>query len=245
MTNEDKIYLGVGGTLLIAGAGFYFYKNAQANKDQVQQETIDTTFEDVTNTPVIKLPTKATPPFSNTVKTPIVPIVAQVEVDNLPTKGADTFKYSVGQEVMASFGSGTKTYDAIKMADGNWKSGRIPGPKFNVGDKIGKIIWVGKRPDGTYRYVVERIGRLLITRHWIADVRGIAPIGKKLPIKKVYNTKGLILTRILHKGIHNSEEVKELQKRLGVVADGDFGLNTEKALFSQKKVKQIRLADWK
>ena len=40
-------------------------------------------------------------------------------------------------------------------------------------------------------------------------------------------------------------EVRTLQTLLKVKVDGDFGRNTENALFTQKGIKQIRLKDWR
>ncbi|MBY0485941.1 MAG: hypothetical protein K2P85_01920 [Flavobacteriaceae bacterium] len=237
MTKEDKIYVGGGLALLVAGVGFWYYKKANANQDNTQQETIDTTYEDVTNTPPVKLPSTATPPIVS------VPVEAPMKEPLIIT--ADKFYYQIGQEVMANSVVGTKTYQAKKMADGNYSSNRKTQAIIQYGDKIGKIIWVGKRSDGTYRYVIERDGKFVNTLHWVASVSAIKPIGKILPPKPVLNTTGLVLTRMLHKGIVKSDEVKELQRRLGLVPDGAFGPNTEKALLAKKKVKQIRLADWK
>jgi len=46
---------------------------------------------------------------------------------------------------------------------------------------------------------------------------------------------------LLKKGLYNSPEVQELQIRLKVTADGDFGQLTENALVKAKGVKQITL----
>lgn len=46
---------------------------------------------------------------------------------------------------------------------------------------------------------------------------------------------------LLKKGLYNSPEVAELQRRLGILADGDFGQLTENALVAAKGVKQITL----
>jgi hypothetical protein len=146
---------------------------------------------------------------------------------------------------MASGFNGTKTYDARKMADGNYTSEGIRKATFKRGDKIGKIIWVGKRPDGTFRYVAQRDGNFLNDIYWIADHSVISPIGKILPTTPAINApSGSDLNKILKKGSKGTE-VRVLQSLLKVTVDGDFGRNTENALYTQKGIKQIRLKDWR
>lgn len=64
---------------------------------------------------------------------------------------------------------------------------------------------------------------------------------------KLLNPTGLIpgislnMNLILSKGLMNSPEVAELQRRLGIIADGDFGQLTEAALLKAKGVRQIAL----
>ena len=160
---------------------------------------------------------------------------------------ADSFRYSIGQEVMATGFYGTKTYDARKMADGNYISEGIRKATFKKGDKIGTIIWVGLRPDGTYRYVVQRNGLLLNDIYWIADHDVIKPVGKIYPTVSSVSTSnqpGIDKGKLLKKG-SKGVEVKALQTLLKIKVDGDFGRNTENALFTQKGVKQIKLNDFK
>lgn len=55
----------------------------------------------------------------------------------------------------------------------------------------------------------------------------------------------LNLQLVLKKGLYNSAEVAELQKKLGQLdADGDFGDKTEARLLAVKGVKEIKLADY-
>jgi hypothetical protein len=233
MTTEDKLWIG-GGIALALGGGVYYF--VQKGKDK-QQDYIEEPIEPVAP---IKTPTLATNPIR--VQTPVktqTPVKAPVVADN--------FRYSIGQEVMATGFYGTKTYDARKMADGNYFSEGIRKATFKKGDKIGTIIWVGLRPDGTYRYVVQRNGLLLNDIYWIADHDVIKPVGKIYPTVSSVNTvnqtginKGMLLKKG-SKGI----EVRALQTLLKIKVDGDFGRNTENALFTQKGVKQIKLNDFK
>lgn len=233
MTTEDKLWIG-GGIALAVGGGIYYFVQKASDK---QQEYFEEPIEPVTP---IKTPTLATNPIK--VQTPVktqTPIKAPVV--------ADSFRYSIGQEVMATGFYGTKTYDARKMADGNYISDGIRKATFKKGDKIGTIIWVGLRPDGTYRYVVQRNGLLLNDIYWIADHDVIKPVGKILPTVSAVsasNQSGIDRYKLLKKG-SKGLEVKALQTLLKIKADGDFGRNTENALFTQKKVKQIKLNDFK
>jgi hypothetical protein len=147
---------------------------------------------------------------------------------------------------MATGFYGTKTYDARKMADGNYISEGIRKATFKKGDKIGTIIWVGLRPDGTYRYVVQRNGALINDIYWIADQDVIKPVGKiygAVPSVSASNSSGVDKNKLLKKG-SKGLEVSSLQAYLKIKVDGDFGRNTENALFAQKGVKQIKLKDF-
>ncbi|NHM07623.1 hypothetical protein G4D82_10350 [Flavobacterium sp. CYK-4] len=235
MTTEDKIWIG-GGIALAIGGGIYYFVQKKKNDEEILQEPEADLSEQPTPKPIttIKIPKAAT--------APIVPVKAVVTP---PVRTADTFNYNIGQEVMASGFNGTKTYDARRMADGNYTSEGIRKATFKKGDKIGKIIWVGKRPDGTFRYVVQRDGAFLNDIYWITDHSVITPIGKILPTTPAINAPaGSDKYKLLRKG-SKGIEVKALQALLKVAADGDFGRNTENALFTQKGVKQIRLKDWK
>lgn len=236
MTIEDKIWIG-GGIALAIGGGIYYFVQKNKNDNEISQEIeadlSNETLPVATPRPV-RAPTLATAPIVP-VKTISEPLV----------RSADAFRYSIGQEVMASGFNGTKTYDARKMADGNYTSEGIRKATFKKGDKIGKIIWVGKRPDGTYRYVTQRDGTFLNDIYWIADHSVIKPVGKILPtIQAVTEKSGIDKTILLKKG-SKGMEVRTLQTLLKVKVDGDFGRNTENALFTQKGIKQIRLKDWR
>lgn len=235
MTTEDKLWIG-GGIALALGGGIYYF--VQKSKDKQQTEDIEYSDEPTPNTAPIPI---KTPPLATA---PIIPIKTVAEP---PVRDADTFRYSVGQEVMATGFNGTKTYDARKMADGNYTSEGIRKATFKKGDKIGKIIWVGRRPDGTYRYVAQRNGAFMDDIYWIPDHSVIKPVGKILPTVSAIPTSGtsdIDKSKLLKKG-SKGMEVRTLQTLLKIKADGDFGRNTENALFNQKGIKQIRLKDWR
>ena len=236
MTTEDKIWIG-GGIVLALGGGIYYFVQKNKNDNEILQEP-EADLRDETPTATV-IPPKKRPPLATA---PIVPVKT---VSEPPVRTADTFKHSIGQEVMASGFNGTKTYDARKMADGNYTSEGIRKATFKKGDRIGRIVWVGRRPDGTFRYVVQRNGNFLNDIYWVPDHSVIKPIGKILPtISAVSNTSGVDKTILLKKGSKGTE-VRTLQTLLKIKADGDFGRNTENALFTQKGVKQIRLKDWR
>ena len=229
MTTEDKLWIGGGIALAVGGGIYYFVKKGN-------DKQLDSIEEQVAS---IKTPTLATNPIKvqNPVK-PKNPIKAPVV--------ADSYRYSIGQEVMATGFYGTKTYDARKMADGNYISEGIRKATFKKGDKIGSIIWVGLRPDGTYRYVVQRNGALINDIYWIADQDVIKPVGKiygAVPSVSNSNSSGVDKSKLLKKG-SKGLEVSSLQAYLKIKVDGDFGRNTENALFAQKGVKQIKLKDF-
>lgn len=236
MSTEDKIWIG-GGIALALGGGIYYFVQKKKNDNELLQEPEADLNEE---TQPVKYPKPIRTPTLATV--PILPVKTTIDP---PVRNADSFRYSIGQEVMASGFNGTKTYDARKMADGNYTSEGIRKATFKKGDKIGKIIWVGKRPDGTFRYVVQRNGAFLNDIYWIADHSVIKPIGKILPrIFAVAETSGIDKTMLLKKGSKGGE-VRALQGLLKIKVDGDFGSNTEKALLMQKGVKQIRLNNWR
>lgn len=229
MTTEDKLWIGGGIALAVGGGIYYFVKKGNDKQLDSIEEPVAT----------IKTPTLATTPIK--VQTPVKP--------KTPVKApvvADSFRYSIGQEVMATGFYGTKTYDARKMADGNYISEGIRKATFKKGVKIGSIIWVGLRPDGTYRYVVQRNGALINDIYWIADQDVIKPVGKiygAVPSVSASNSSGVDKNKLLKKG-SKGLEVSSLQAYLKIKVDGDFGRNTENALFSQKGVKQIKLKDF-
>ncbi|MEO5775465.1 MAG: hypothetical protein ABIQ27_01090 [Flavobacterium sp.] len=233
MSTEDKLWIGGGIALALGGGVYYFVKKG---KDK-QQDYIEEPIEPATP---VKTPTLATNPIRVQ-----VPVKTQAPIK--ATVVADNYRYSIGQEVMATGFYGTKTYDARKMADGNYISEGIRKATFKKGDKIGTIIWVGLRPDGTYRYVVQRNGVLLNDIYWIADQDVIKPVGRIYPTvssSSVPNQSGVDKAKLLKKG-STGLEVRALQTLLKIKVDGDFGRNTENALFTQKGIKQIKLNDFK
>lgn len=237
MTKEDKIWIGAGVALALTGGIYYFIKKKKAEKeleDTSNLSEIQTNPTGGNSNPKHKPPVLSTPPFvGNSNSRPIT-----------KDREAENFRYSVGQEVMAVGFNGTKAYDARRMADGNYISEGIRKATFKKGDKIGKIIWAGKKPDGTYRYVVERKGMFLSDIYWIADQSVIKPIGKILPkIPAVVQSSNLDYNKLLAKGSKGAE-VRKLQELLNLNPDGVFGRNTQNALFSLKKVKSIRLNDF-
>jgi hypothetical protein len=235
LTNDEKLLYAGGAVLLLGGGAIWYFRN---KKEKEQEESTDygtvNTQVEVSNPVVPKPPRKpvlATPNISN-------------EVIQVPIRTNENFAYPVGQQVMANGYYGTQTYVARKKADGSYFSKGEKYVKFENGDAIGTIIWVGKMSNGTYRYVVKRTGSLgVVTYYWIADTKVIKPIGKKLPIVNP-NASHLDSNKLLKRGVKGNE-VKELQRRLKITADGDFGKKTETALLHQKKLSQIRLKDWR
>ena len=127
MTTEDKIWIG-GGIALAIGGGIYYFVQKNKNDNEISQEVeadlSNETLPVATPKP-IRTPTLAT--------APIVPVKTIAEP---PGRTADNFRYSIGQEIMASGFNGTKTYDARKMEDGNYTSEGIRKATFKKGDKI-------------------------------------------------------------------------------------------------------------
>lgn len=238
MTTEDKLWIGGGIALALGGGIYYFVQNSKNDKEIAQEVEADLSDETLPNTSPIPI---RTPQLAT------APIVSVKTITEQHVRSADTFRYSIGQEVMASGFNGTKTYDARKMADGNYTSEGIRKATFKKGDKIGKIIWVGKRPDGTYRYVAQRNGAFMDDIYWIPDHSVIKPVGKILPTVSAIASSGVsnIDKDKLLKKESKGMEVRTLQTLLKIKVDGDFGRNTENALFTQKGLKQIKLKDWR
>lgn len=237
MTTEDKLWIG-GGIALAVGGGIYYFVQKSKDKQAMEQAELEYAPEDTQPSGNSTVPIK-TPPLATA---PIVPVKT---VPEQPVRSAETFRYSVGQEVMATGFNGTKTYDARKMADGNYTSEGIRKATFKKGDRIGRIVWVGRKPDGTYRYVAQRNGAFMNDIYWIPDHSVIKPVGKILPTVPATSTASDIdKSKLLKKG-SKGMEVRTLQKLLKIKVDGDFGRNTENALFTQKGVKQIRLNNWR
>ncbi|RDI07037.1 peptidoglycan DD-metalloendopeptidase family protein [Flavobacterium sp. AG291] len=74
---------------------------------------------------------------------------------------------------------------------------------------------------------------------------------------EVYDKKGVLINPtdlidttvintnlVLKYGMYDSTEVAELQRRLGITIDGDFGQQTQAALFKAKGVKEIALKSY-
>lgn len=230
MTTENKILIGAGSFLAIVG-GFIFYKKSQENKELPANDTafLDSEYSEP--------------------KVPIVPKLATAPIKAQPSKPINTvipdgFSYRIGQRIMANLRNGVPAQDVFKDANGQYFTKGNNIKRFDYGDEIGEIIWIGKRPDNTYRYVAKKSFGLFSQLYWV-EHKDIKPIGVVKPPKAtVRSTDGLDMNKLLHRGVYNSKEVKELQKRLKVTADGEFGQNTEKKLLAIKGVKQIKLKDY-
>jgi hypothetical protein len=233
-TNEDKAWAIGGGAVAIAGGIYWYLQNKKASENGAVAGT-ETTYIDSEQTEVqTESGSSTSGQSSNTTPGPTTPVST--------TRQPDAIRYAVGQEVMAIGFSGTKGYETRKMANGQYTTD-VPAvlkATFAKGDKIGKIIWVGAYSDGTFRYVVQRDGLVLNQLYWIADYRVIQPINAKATTAPT-TTSSLNVSLVLKRGSKGAE-VRELQKRLGVTVDGDFGAKTETALLAQKKVSQITLA---
>lgn len=233
-TEEDKAWAIGGGIVAVAGGIYWYIKSKKATEAVAGTEA---TYIDSEQTAVAIDSGSSTNSTSGTATTPVS-----------TTRQPDAVRWQVGQIMMANSKAGTKTYNAKKMANGQYTSDGTASKTFAIGDKIGKIIWVGTYADGTYRYVIEVDGILSNTLYWIADYRVITPVdGSKAILttkSTVAPTTSLNTTLILKKG-SKGLEVRELQKRLGFTGsniDGDFGNDTQTALYAQKKVYQITLA---
>lgn len=233
-TDEDKAWA-IGGGVVAIGAGIYLYsKNKKAKESGGVADTDATYIDSEESTVLIGSGSNTGGQNSTTTPGQTKPITT--------TRGGDPIRYAVGQEVMAIGFSGTKGYETRKTANGQYTTDTpaVLKATFRKGDKIGKIIWVGAYADGTFRYVVQRDGTFLNQIYWIADYRVIQPINVKATTKPA-TSQSLNVTLLLKKG-SKGKEVSELQKRLGIAIDGDFGVKTETALLAQKKVSQITLA---
>lgn len=236
MTTQNKILIGIGSALAL-GAGYMIYNKSKKDKP--------TEFKDTSQEPTIATPPIVGPRTNVSKWFPTMVLKRQPQ----PTgRNAETIGFKIGQMVKATT-AGTQTYVPIKQGDGNFRSDGKKQTFFNQGDIIGEIIWVGRKQDKTFRYVVKRTGGYgVISYHWIADTRHIAPHGTDLGVIN-YDTKaigaGLDKNRILTKGMFDNDEVKELQRLLGVTKpDGDFGKNTEALLLKVKGVTKIRLSEF-
>ena len=233
-TDEDKAWAIGGGVVAVGGLLYWFYKSKQAKDDEALAIAgTDTAYIDeaVTNVAIGTGTNKGSSSTSGTATTPVT-----------AKRQPDAVRWQVGQVMMANSAAGTKAYNAKKMANGQYTSDGTLAKTFPIGDKIGKIVWVGAYADGTFRYVLEVDGILSNNIYWIADYRVITPVdsSKAIPTTTA-PTSSLNTTLVLKKG-SKGLEVRELQKRLGVAVDGDFGTNTLTALQKQKGVSQITLA---
>ena len=238
LSDQEKLLYGAG-TILLLGGSIVWYIRSQKNKDQDtatnygDTNTYDNTTASNGSIPT-QTPTAATPPivYNGIESQPEAPVVRE----------AEKFGFKIGQTVMAKLVNGTPTYVPRKLANNNYATDGTIQTKFKVGDPIGTIVWVGKLPNNTYRYVVKRIGKLgAISFHWIADTKHIAPYGKNLGTFDAIKIDKNKLLKMGSKGL----EVKTLQILLKIKPDGDFGKNTKNALNNQKKLFEIRLKDWK
>lgn len=235
LTNDEKLLYGGGIVLLLGGGAIWYFRN---KKEKEQEESTDYGTENTqveVSTPVVPKPPKKPVLATPTYTTP-KPLVIT------PVRTADNFRYAVGQEVKAALKNGTQTYGVIGTSP-DFETNGVKKAKFNYGDKIGTIVWAGTRSNGTFRYVVKRIGLIETGYYWITDNRGIKPTGKILNTIN-FNASNLDSNKLLKRGVKGNE-VKELQRRLNIIADGDFGKNTETALLHKKKTSAIRLKDWR
>ena len=237
-TEEDKAWA-IGGSIVAVAGGIYWYiKSKKATETEAVAGT-EATYIDQAETTLELGTGSGTSGQSNGTVTATTPVST--------TRQPDAVRWQVGQIMMANSKAGTKTYNAKKMANGQYTSDGTASKTFAIGDKIGKIVWVGGYSDGTFRYVIEVDGLLSNDLYWIADYRVITPVDGSKAIATTKSTvaptttSGLNTTLILKKG-SKGKEVSELQKRLGIYVDGDFGDKTLKALYAQKKVYQITLA---
>lgn len=230
MTTENKILIGAGSFLALVG-GFIWYKKNQQNKDLQANDTafLDTPAIDAS---INNIPSTATAPVKLPVSKPISTVIP------------DGFSYRTGQRIMANLRNGVPAQDVFKDANGQYFTKGNNIKRFAYGDEIGEIIWIGKRPDGTFRYVAKKKVLGFSQLYWV-EHKDVKPIGVVIPPKPtVRSLEGLDLNKVLSRGVYDSNEVKELQKRLKVTADGDFGQNTENALLAKKGVKEIKLKDF-
>lgn len=235
-TEEDKTWAIGGGVVAVGGLLYWWYKSKQDKDDEALAIAgTDTAYIDETATNVV-IGSGTNPGSSNTSGTATTPVATN--------RQPDAIRWKVGQIMMANSKAGTKAYNAKKMANGQYTSDQTLAKTFPIGDKIGKIVWVGAYADGTFRYVIEVDGTFTNNYYWIADYRVITPIdGSKAISTTTQATSSLNTTLVLKKG-SKGLEVSELQKRLGIKIDGDFGRDTLTALQTQKGVSQITLANF-
>lgn len=229
MENKDKVLFAVGGGLLIV-AGIIIWKKNQTANDAANDA----------GGQYIDQPTQ--PAKSEPVKIPVKTADAPTKISAVIPDG---FSYRVGQRVMANVRPNVPVQDVFLKADGEYSTNGKNVDRFEYGKEIGVIKWIGKRPDGTYRYVVARKTLGLFEQLYWVNHKHVKPVGPIIPpAPTVRNLTGLNLDLLLHRGVYNSKEVAELQKRLGIAADGDFGQNTENALLAKKGVKEIKLKNF-
>ncbi|PKB18382.1 peptidoglycan-binding protein [Flavobacterium sp. 5] len=237
-TKEDKNWAIGGGVAILIGGIYWYMKNKNTENDDIsandaanyidsEQTTVEVGTGNNTSSPVKSdsTSTATTSPAS-------------------ATRQPDAIRWKVGQVMMANSAAGTKAYKAKNMANGQYISDGTLAKTFAIGDKIGKIIWVGTMSDGTFRYVIQVDGIITNDYFWIADYRVITPIDGSKAVSTTVPVSTSLNTNLVLKYGSKGNEVKELQKRLGVAMDGDFGTNTLTALQKQKGVSQITLANF-
>ncbi len=241
MTTEDKNWLYIGAGLIATGGLIYWYKNKSTGKTESFEQP--KYIEDKQTV----MPELATPKYSNSgISKTVKPTKKSISVPkytipvNLPNA---TFMYAKGQKLMCNNRNGLIAYDVQKKADNTFFTNTKKVKTFNYGEEIGTI--VGQlRSKGFVYYVVTGIyefgSESFDSRYfWINhhEVKGLTPLLKTINLS---NVPTLDVTRILSKG-SKGLEVFELQKRLKIKVDGDFGNDTESALFRIKKVKSISI----
>lgn len=255
MTQNDKYWLIGGSTIVVIGGGIYAYKKyKEAQKEKELQELQATTNSNDYTSGSQDVPNLATTPYTPE-PTPTQPTTTDI----YNYKGDDKVFFQKEQRVMANVKDGkTVVYKTIKDANGNYQqkinNGKlIISKQFNNGIEIGTVIDVNayarNNKKRIYFIKVNGSNEVVVSLHG----NELAPVGtliipKATEPKQMFN--GLDVNKILKKGMFNSQEVFKLQELLGFKNgqkgyDGDFGGDTEKALYKAKGVKQIALKNWK
>lgn len=248
MTTEDKNWLYIGVGLLATGGAIYWYKNKD-NLKEVQGFEKPLNLGDIEATIV---PTKATPKYvANGPGTTNPKATSKITAkDNVPPKPIvipeATFMYAKGQKIMCNVRGGLQALDVQKKADGEFWTKTVKVKKFGFGDEIGTIVGIKKKDGfifyivtGTYHFGSESFdSRYFWINHF--QIKGIAPLMKTTGLS---NVPTLDVTKVLQKG-SKGFEVNELQRRLRIDIDGDFGNKTETALLQQKNTKAISLQNF-
>ena len=240
LSSEDKtwIYIGVG--LAATGGLIYWYKNKDNGKKEAfdQPKAIDENKNIFQTPPIVEPGREVGNPQTN------APATGTAPTTPAPITGNDQFMYSVGQRIMCNTRAGLDATDVQQMADGSYFTKNVKVKKFEYGKEIGKVVAVYKAK-GFVFYIVTGIPKLFSDSfdnryYWVQhrQVKGIVPL---LKTQSMAQTPTLDTNKLLKKGIKGAE-VGQLQKMLNIGVDGDFGKDTEAALFKAKKVKQITIA---